>query len=345
MRVALASQGVGLIADLGRQVSRAASRRRRLRRAAAPQDLPPPAASRADRARRPRRARRRARRRRRDPRRRLRAVHGDALRRPAARHRREDPGLARRAALRRRASSPSAIYFVGFWAFEGQTPGMRFIGIQLEHEGSPGDRRQTGLPAPLGDRPRDPAVRPRPRPDPVPRQPHAAFTTASRRHGHGQARQPRPRALVAESRRRASPAEPSGARRYPSWAMSEATPNTPRRVLLAAPARLLRGRRPSRADGRARARPARSARLRPQGDRPQQARGRAAQRARGDLRRGGDRGPRGRARRLQRPRRLAGGPRERGEAAAADDRRDLPARDQGPRRGPQVRRGGLHDRA
>ncbi len=30
-----------------------------------------------------------------------------------------------------------AIYFTGFWAFEGQTPGMRFTGIQLEHEGSP----------------------------------------------------------------------------------------------------------------------------------------------------------------------------------------------------------------
>ena len=28
-------------------------------------------------------------------------------------------------------------YFVGFWAFEGQTPGMRFVGIQLEHGGSP----------------------------------------------------------------------------------------------------------------------------------------------------------------------------------------------------------------
>ncbi|MCB0875035.1 MAG: RDD family protein [Solirubrobacterales bacterium] len=30
-----------------------------------------------------------------------------------------------------------AIYFVGFWAFEGQTPGMRFTGIQLEHDGRP----------------------------------------------------------------------------------------------------------------------------------------------------------------------------------------------------------------
>jgi len=29
------------------------------------------------------------------------------------------------------------VYFAGFWAFEGQTPGMRFIGIQLEHDGVP----------------------------------------------------------------------------------------------------------------------------------------------------------------------------------------------------------------
>ena len=66
--------------------------------------------------------------------------------------------------------------------------------------------------------------------------------------------------------------------------------------------RLLRGGRPRRADGRAGARAPRGAGLRPQGDRPQQARGRAARQARGDLRRGGDRGARGRARRLLRPR-------------------------------------------
>lgn len=29
-----------------------------------------------------------------------------------------------------------AFYFLGFWAFEGQTPGMRFVGIQLEHDGT-----------------------------------------------------------------------------------------------------------------------------------------------------------------------------------------------------------------
>jgi uncharacterized RDD family membrane protein YckC len=31
----------------------------------------------------------------------------------------------------------AAVYLVGFWAFEGQTPGMRFLSIRLEHEGSP----------------------------------------------------------------------------------------------------------------------------------------------------------------------------------------------------------------
>jgi uncharacterized RDD family membrane protein YckC len=29
------------------------------------------------------------------------------------------------------------IYLVGFWAFEGQTPGMRFLGIHVEHDGDP----------------------------------------------------------------------------------------------------------------------------------------------------------------------------------------------------------------
>ena len=61
-------------------------------------------------------------------------------------------------------------------------------------------------------------------------------------------------------------------------------------------ARLLRGRRPRRADRRAGARAARRAGLRAQGDRPQQARRRAAARARRDLRRGADRGARGRRR-------------------------------------------------
>ena len=57
------------------------------------------------------------------------------------------------------------------------------------------------------------------------------------------------------------------------------------------------------------------------------------------------RDPRGRDHRLLRPRREPGRPRRRRGARAADDRRDLPARDQGAPRGDQVRRGRLHDRA
>ena len=84
-------------------------------------------------------------------------------------------------------------------------------------------------------------------------------------------------------------------------------------------------------------------RLRAQGDRPQQARRQGAGQAWGDLRRPGDRGARGRGRRLLRPRGRAERAGEREGARAAHDRRHLPAGDQGPRRGAQVRRGGLHD--
>ena len=70
-----------------------------------------------------------------------------------------------------------------------------------------------------------------------------------------------------------------------------------------------------------------------------------AARARRDLRRRARRhDPRGRRHRLLRPRRLAGRPRRGRPPRAADDRRDLPARHQGPPRGGQVRRRGLHDR-
>ena len=54
--------------------------------------------------------------------------------------------------------------------------------------------------------------------------------------------------------------------------------------------------------------------------------------------------PEGAIDRLLRPRRLARGPRRRRAPRAADDRRDLPAGDQGPPRGAEVRRRGLHDR-
>src|SRR3954469_2951098 len=109
-------------------------------------------------------------------------------------------------------------------------------------------------------------------------------------------------------------------------------------------ARILRGRGSCRADGRAGARSLRRARLRAQGDRPQQARGGGAARARGDLRGGGDRGARGRHRGVLRPRRGSERARQRRGAATADDRRHLPARHEGARGGAQVRRRGLHDR-
>ena len=54
---------------------------------------------------------------------------------------------------------------------------------------------------------------------------------------------------------------------------------------------------------------------------------------------------RGRDDRLLRARRVAGGPRAGRRARPVDDRRDVPARDEGPRRGEEVRRRGLHDRA
>ena len=196
-----------------------------------------------------------------------------------------------------------AIYFVGFWAFEGQTPGMRFVGIQLEHEGTAeiGVRRAfrrlwatvlAVLPFGLGLLPI------------AFRDNRRGFQDRVVGDQHGQAAEPHPGAVVAESRPRRSGLRPARARRYPSGHGKRHS----QRALAPAPgrsARLLRWRRPCRADGRARARPARRARLRPQGDRPQQACRRAAHRARRDLRRGGDRGPRGRSRRLQRPRRLA----------------------------------------
>ena len=55
--------------------------------------------------------------------------------------------------------------------------------------------------------------------------------------------------------------------------------------------------------------------------------------------------PRGRRHRVLRPRRLAGRPRRRRAPLPAHDRRDLPAGDQGPPRGGEVRRRRLHDRA
>ena len=89
----------------------------------------------------------------------------------------------------------------------------------------------------------------------------------------------------------------------------------------------------------------RRAGLRPQGDRPQQARGRAAARARRDLRRRArDEVPEGAMTVFSAHGVVARGPRGGRAPQPAHDRRDLPAGDQGPRRGGQVRRRGLHDR-
>ena len=102
------------------------------------------------------------------------------------------------------------------------------------------------------------------------------------------------------ARRRAASSPPAGeARHAPTTeprALTLARPTLDRRPRLRTmrqsrddparrAARLLRRRRPGRADGRARARALRRAGLRAQGDRPQQARGRAAARARRGVRR------------------------------------------------------------
>ena len=88
------------------------------------------------------------------------------------------------------------------------------------------------------------------------------------------------------------------------------------------PARLLRRRRPRGADGRAGARALRRARLRAQGDRPQQARGREAARPRRGVRRVRGRGPGGRDGGVLGPRRLARRARQRRSSAAC--RRSTP---------------------
>ena len=82
--------------------------------------------------------------------------------------------------------------------------------------------------------------------------------------------------------------------------------------------------------------------VRAQADRPQPARRPRSRGARGDLRRGGDRGARGRDGGLLGPRRRADGARERGAAPAEHDRRDVPARHQGARAGAAVRGSRLH---
>ena len=78
-------------------------------------------------------------------------------------------------------------------------------------------------------------------------------------------------------------------------------PMSPREAAAGRAARLLRRRRPRRADGRAGARAVRRAGVRAQGDRPQQARRRAAARSRRGVRRVRDRGAGGRDGRVLAP--------------------------------------------
>ncbi len=109
-------------------------------------------------------------------------------------------------------------------------------------------------------------------------------------------------------------------------------------------ARLLRRGRAGGRDGRARARALRPARLRAQADRAQHPRRPGPRGARRHLRRVGGRGAGRRDDRLLRARRRAVRARGVGGAVAQRDRRDVPARHEGARAGPPVRRGRLHRR-
>ena len=109
--------------------------------------------------------------------------------------------------------------------------------------------------------------------------------------------------------------------------------------------RVLRGGRASRRGGRARARDPRPARLRSQADRPQRPRGPRPGGQGGGLRRGGDRGARGRRRRPVGPRGRAGGLRQRRTPGTHGPGRDLPARHEGAPGGETVRRPRADDRA
>ena len=127
--------------------------------------------------------------------------------------------------------------------------------------------------------------------------------------------------------------------RFEEWAAALG----PKRILLAAPRVVLRGGRAGDRDRRARARAARGAGVRAQADRSQRARRLRARAPRRGLRRRARRGPGRRDRGLLRPRRLAGGEARRPGAVARRDRRDVPAREQGARRGAALRGGGEHD--
>ena len=143
----------------------------------------------------------------------------------------------------------------------------------------------------------------------------------------------------------ARPRGRDGARAH-SYTQAEVNAS-PEKLLLAAPRGYCAGVDRAVADRRARARAARRAGLRAQGDRPQQARRRGprARAARSSSTSSTTTIPEGAVTVFSAHGVSPGRPRRRRGARAADDRRDLPARDQGPPRGGQVRRRRLHDRA
>src|SRR3954447_25770062 len=126
--------------------------------------------------------------------------------------------------------------------------------------------------------------------------------------------------------RRPTPRLPARRRRPSAWS----------RAARRAPG-VLRRCRPGRGRGGEGPRAARRPGVRAQADRPQQARRRDAGTARGDLRRRHRRGAGRGHRRLLRTPWGARRPRGGGAPPAADDRRDLPAGDQGPQGGRPVR--------
>ena len=231
--MALASQGVR--ADRRPRPPGLAGRRRRRRvpRANDPQAPPPAAPQRADRSRRARRPRRRDADRLRRALRRLRAVHGDALRHPATAHRREAPGDRGRAALDRRAHRRGDL-LRRLLGVRGPDPGNAVPRHPPRARRHPRARGQAGGQTPRRDRAGGAPRRPRLRPHAVSRQP-PRLQRPHRRHRRHQAREPRSRRPGPRIASPASRAEPAGRPSLPFRAMPEAITHAPKRVLLAAP--------------------------------------------------------------------------------------------------------------
>ena len=101
-------------------------------------------------------------------------------------HRREDPGLACGDPLARRIRHRRRL-LRRFLGLRGTDPGDALPRHPARARRRPRDRRQTGISPPLEHGPRDPSLRPRARPDPVPRQPpRLAGPHLRDRHGERQ---------------------------------------------------------------------------------------------------------------------------------------------------------------